>query len=299
MDFRQVLSERQKQINEAIVEMLDARFDDDRDAGQLYKAARHALMSGGKRLRPILLTSACELCGGRSENSMYAAVALEFIHTYSLIHDDLPAMDDADRRRGEPTVHKLFGEGMAVLAGDALLTEAFGILADVPGQDRLPEDRCLSVIRVVAQSSGVLGMVGGQELDLLSEGRDIDLATLDRLHYRKTSAMIEGALKAGAILGGGDEQQTRQLADYGKKIGLAFQIRDDLLDVEGDPDKMGKNIGGDAEHFKATYPAIAGIEASRLRMDSLISDAIAELETFGEKAWFLIALARLIGERNR
>jgi len=299
MDFKKALNSKRDLVNLAIEKTLDERFGEGREESVLYKSCKHALSAGGKRIRPALILNACEICGGKVEDAMYAAVAMEFIHTYSLIHDDLPAMDNADKRRGQPTIHTIYNDGIAVLAGDTLLTEAFAVLAKGPEVRKLKAETYLDVVAVVAAGAGVDGMVSGQELDLESEGKQIDLPTLQKLHYQKTAAMIKASLKAGALLGGADTNQAERLADYGDKIGLAFQIKDDLLDIEGDPIEMGKNTGGDENLNKATYPALIGLEKSREEMMSLINGAIDLLEPFGDDGWFLRHLAVLIAERSK
>ncbi len=294
--FREALTEGKARIDAALVDALDRRFGVERDGSVLYKAARHALLSGGKRLRPLLIVKTCELFHDDPSRALYAAVAMEFIHTYSLIHDDLPAMDDAALRRGHPTVHTLYGDGMAVLAGDALLTEALVLLAEGPENGDVSATVLLEVLRLMAEAAGVRGMVYGQEMDLRGEGRRISLDELKKLHRHKTGALLRASVDVGALLGGADAADRERLVRYGEAIGLAFQIRDDLLDIEGDPVLLGKD-GSDLKNEKSTYPALLGLEGSRKAMHNLIDEAVNLLEPFGEQAVFLSDLARYIGAR--
>jgi geranylgeranyl diphosphate synthase type II len=218
------------------------------------------------------------------------------IHTYSLIHDDLPAMDDDDLRRGVPTNHKVFGEAIAILAGDALLTEAFTLLSDT---GTLPPETALQLIRVVADAAGYRGMVGGQVVDMLCQNKPVDLEIVQYMHSRKTAALISAAAQAGALAGGGTAEQVAELAQYGGAVGLAFQIADDILDVEGDPVLLGKSTGADAARGKATYPAIMGLERSQEAAQDLINQALTALDGFGPGADPLRALASYIVTRKR
>ena len=299
MILAEALRARKAVVDKALADALDACFPGNSQSGGLSRAMHYSLFAGGKRFRPILLLFSSELCGGTVEHAMYAAVAMEFIHTYSLIHDDLPAMDDAEIRRGQATVHRKFGEGLAVLAGDGLLTEAFSILAQGPPVRVLECERYFDVVKLIADASGVRGMVRGQELDLLYEGKNVDSATLKIIHEHKTAAMFRASLAAGAVLGGGSREKVDRLTDYGTLIGLAFQIRDDMLDVEGDPDLVGKDLGADRKKGKSTYPALYGAERAGKEMDSLIRDAVDLLSPFGEKAWFFAEIANLIGTRSK
>lgn len=299
MDFKKSLDIKCDLVNSELIKILDKRFGDNREESVLYKSCRHALLAGGKRIRPALVLNACEICGGEVLDALYAAVAMEYIHTYSLIHDDLPAMDNADLRRGKPTIHTIYNDGIAVLAGDTLLTEAFAILAKGPENKKLDASVYLDVIRVIAEGAGVNGMVSGQELDLQSEGKQIDFETLKKLHYQKTAAMIRASLTAGAMLGGGSKEQVEKLYKYGEKIGLAFQIKDDLLDIEGSPEEIGKTTGGDQTNEKATYPALIGLSESKQEMMRLVDEATGLLESFGDDGWFLRHLAVMIAERTK
>jgi geranylgeranyl diphosphate synthase type II len=264
----------------------------------IFEAARYSLLAGGKRLRPILCLAAAEAVGGECSAVLPVACALEFIHTYSLIHDDLPAMDNDDYRRGRLTSHKVFGEDIAILAGDALLTEAFQLLTRrelLPGIDPA---RLLDVACEIAKAAGWFGMVGGQVLDVQAEGKSLDREALQRVHRLKTGAMILVSLRAGAILSGAPEEALTALSDYGKRIGLAFQIADDILNVKGDRALMGKGTGSDAARGKVTFPSLMGIEASRAEAEVLIGEAVAVLAKLDLRADPLRWIARYILERN-
>jgi geranylgeranyl diphosphate synthase type II len=230
-------------------------------AARLYEAMRYSLLAGGKRLRPVLVLAACEAVGGRLEAAMGLACAVEMIHTYSLIHDDLPCMDDDDFRRGRPTNHKVYGEAIATLAGDALLTDAFKVLASKSAHNAQPKI-VLETIAELAQAAGSAGMVGGQVIDLLGEGKAKTIEELEELHAKKTGALFLASVRGGARLGGASEAQIESLDAYARALGLAFQVVDDLLDVQGTPEQMGKRTQKDQERGKATYPAILGVERS-------------------------------------
>jgi geranylgeranyl diphosphate synthase type II len=264
----------------------------------LFQALRYSIFAGGKRLRPILCIAAAEAVGGIVETVLPAACALELIHTYSLIHDDLPAMDNDDYRRGKLTNHKVFGEGMAILAGDALLTEAFHLLSGGDLVQKNSPDRIIAVIRELSEAAGFFGMVGGQVMDMKAEGKRVDLSTLYYIHTRKTGAMIKASVRAGAILAGAPEERLKALGDYGEHVGLAFQIADDILDVEGDPGQLGKETGADDSRKKATFPALIGVEASKEKARNLIEKALGAIVLFDEKADPLRWIARFIVERK-
>ena len=268
---------------------------------RLLAAMRHAVLGGGKRLRPFLLVETAAIFGGAQDGALLAGCALECLHCYSLVHDDLPAMDDDDLRRGRPTVHKAFDEATAILAGDALLTLAFDILA----RDAVHADASVRITLVseLARASGIGGMAGGQMLDLAAEGRFAAKRTLDEseiitLQAMKTGALIRFACRAGAILGKADAQARAAVDRYGVAIGQAFQIADDLLDVEGDAATLGKAAGKDAAAGKATLVAALGISAARTRLDALIAQADSALAPFGAKADTLRAAARFIAQRQ-
>lgn len=289
------LSERKAQIEHALNGYIPCGQN---DPSLIVQAIRYSLLAGGKRLRPVLCLAAAEAVGGEGGAVLPAACALEMIHTYSLIHDDLPAMDNDDYRRGIPTSHKVFGEDVAILAGDALLTEAFRLLTDREGMPGMPPERLLDVAREVAEAAGHLGMVGGQVQDIRAEGEAVGLETLHAIHRQKTGALLRVSLRAGAILAGAGEDALARLSDYGGKIGLAFQIADDILNVEGDPLLLGKGTGSDAARGKVTFPALMGVEASRARAAELVGDAILSLAAFDDRAAPLRAIAGYILKRR-
>lgn len=264
---------------------------------KIYEAMRYSLLAGGKRLRPILCLATCELMGGTSEMAMPTACALEMIHTMSLIHDDLPAMDNDDYRRGKLTNHKVYGEDIAILAGDGLLAYAFEYVA---AQTRnVPSDRVLQTIARLGRTVGAAGLVGGQVLDLESEGRsDISVETLSFIHTHKTGALLETSVVSGAILAGADDDRIQGLSRYAKNIGLAFQIVDDILDITATQEELGKTAGKDLQAQKATYPSLWGLEESRVQAKQLVDSAIAQLEVYGDKADPLRAIASYIVTRK-
>jgi len=265
---------------------------------KLHQAMRYSVFAGGKRIRPVLMMAACEALGGQPEQVLPAACAIEMIHSYSLIHDDLPAMDDDDFRRGEPTNHKVFGEANAILAGDALLTEAFILLSSADVWPGVGAEKRNTVISLLARSAGSRGMVGGQVVDMESEGQEIDLPTLEYIHTHKTGALILAAIKAGAIIGDADQTQWRALCRYGEAAGLAFQVADDILDIVADQSELGKDVGSDQNRGKATYPALLGLEGARVRARELRDVALSSLDVFGESARPLREIARYIVDRS-
>jgi len=264
----------------------------------LSEAMRYSVFAGGKRVRPILLLAAAGAVGGDGEAVLPAACAMEFVHTYSLIHDDLPAMDDDDYRRGQPTSHKVFGEAVAILAGDALLTCAFEVMAGPDLTNRFAPAVLLEATHCLAHAAGFSGMVGGQVVDMASEGRAVPLDVLEYIHRHKTAALLGAAVTIGGLLGGGSAPQLAALKRYGRAAGLAFQIADDVLDVEGDGAALGKQTGQDEKHGKATYPALLGMEASRHRAAALLDEALEALSDFDAAAERLRQLARFIVNRK-
>ncbi len=248
----------------------------------IHAAMRYCVFAGGKRLRPVLCIAAAEVCGGRREDAMAAACALELMHTYSLVHDDLPCMDDDDLRRGRPTCHKVYGEGMAVLCGDALLTEAFVVLA---------RSKSVEMIAELASAGSSRKLIGGQVLDLEGEGKSLSLEELIRIHEAKTAALLTTAIRLGAMSAGGDEAQIAALTKFGHALGLAFQVIDDILDVTQTTENLGKTAGKDAAVAKATYPAVMGLEESRAEAARLTAEALEALAVFGEKGGRLMAIA--------
>ncbi len=266
---------------------------------KLRESIVYSLSAGGKRIRPVLCLASYEACGGKTEEVVPYASALELIHTYSLIHDDLPAMDDDDLRRGKPTNHKVFGEGMAVLAGDALLTEAFYLLSHKRhAVSSIPQTAIIKVINEIAAGSGIYGMVGGQAQDLLSENEDPDAETLSFIHRCKTAALITAAVKAGGILACCSEGRLAGLESYGQNTGIAFQVIDDILDVEGETELLGKTAGSDEKKKKMTYPKLYGIEESKRKARELVEKALDALNVFDESADALRAIAQHLLERR-
>jgi len=265
---------------------------------ELHHAVHYSLFAGGKRLRPTLTIAAAEAVGARAEAVLPVACAFECIHTYSLVHDDLPAMDDDDLRRGRPTCHKVFGPAMAILAGDALLTEAFALLSNPAHVGHLDPRLLRTVIHEIALAAGSQGMVGGQAVDILSEGKVIELSLLQYIHTHKTGALILCALRAGAHLGGATAVQLDAITRYGKAVGLAFQIADDILDIEGEEAMRGKKIGGDASRGKATYPALVGLDAAKREAQRLLTEALDALASLTHQADPLRAIARFIVSRK-
>jgi len=260
------------------------------------RAMAYSLFPGGKRLRPVLALEACRVVGGRLREVLPAAAAIEMIHTYSLVHDDLPALDNDDLRRGRAASHRMFGEAMAILAGDALLTHAFETLATAPGSHS-DAARRVRAIAALARAAGVTGMIAGQVLDLEAEGRPFSLPGLERIHRGKTGALIRASLEMGGILGGGRASEVRALCEYGAWVGLAFQIVDDVLDLEGSAEGLGKSVGKDARDRKATFPALLGVPASKRRAAKAARAAVAALRPFGSRAARLADLAGFIVER--
>jgi len=297
LDLNAYLKERKQKIDEAIDHYLPGGEQSPED---LFKAMRYSLFAGGKRIRPILCLAAAETVNPSclSDALLPVACSLEYIHTYSLIHDDLPAMDNDDYRRGNPTSHKVFGEALAILAGDALLTEAFSLMTRRDLKAASTPENLLRVISEIATAAGAFGMVGGQVDDVQAEGKPGNLDTLHRIHARKTGAMIVVSLRAGAILAGGTEADISALTDYGHKIGLVFQIADDILNVEGDRTLLGKNTGSDAARGKMTFPLLLGVETSRQKALSLVEEALSDLEVFDNRATPLRLLARYFVERR-
>ncbi|MGA2781804.1 MAG: polyprenyl synthetase family protein [Smithella sp.] len=294
MFLKAYLQDRQKIVEEALEHYLPG---EDNIPADIYKAVRYSVFNGGKRIRPILCLAAAEAVGGDLGQAIPVACALELIHSYSLIHDDLPAMDDDDFRRGKPTCHKVFGENIAILAGDALLTEAFVLLSHME-KVRLSAERRLAVIQEIAQAAGIHGMVGGQALDVLSVKFVSDENTLHEIHRRKTGALIVAAVKSGAIIFNVRKDKIQALAEYGINLGLAFQIADDILNVEGDRELMGKETGSDAAHNKLTYTSLLGSDLAKEKLAKYIDAAVASLSGFDERARPLIVIARYIMERK-
>ncbi|PSJ62289.1 polyprenyl synthetase family protein [Pseudaminobacter soli (ex Li et al. 2025)] len=297
--FEARLEARAEQVEALLRRLLDDRLLPGEIARpqQLFSAMRHGVLNGGKRLRPFLVLESAALFEADAEAALRVAAALECVHCYSLIHDDLPAMDDDDLRRGQPTVHKAFDEASAILAGDSLLTYAFDILADTA--TALPAERKLALVLGLARAAGPGGMAGGQALDLEAERSSPDEAGIIRLQAMKTGALIRYACEAGAILAGAQEEDRERLAEFGSAIGLAFQLADDLLDLTADAETMGKATGKDAAAGKATLAALHGIDWTRAQLRGLVAQAHALLEPYGERADLLRQAASFIAERSK
>ena len=297
MELKEYLEKKRFQVDAALDKYLPQPHG---SLAEHFKAMRYSVFAGGKRVRPTLCLATAESLTTYPDDYPEAiwltVCALECIHTYSLIHDDLPAMDDDDLRRGKPTNHKVFGEAIAILAGDALLTEAFVLLGDY--RTLLPE-RSVRLIRVIARAASYRGMVGGQVVDMLSQNKPADLETVLQMHSRKTAALIAAAAEAGALAGMGTESQVAALARYGRSVGLAFQIADDILDIDGDAELLGKSTGADLARGKVTYPAAVGLQRSQEDARELVKDALATLDGFDAGADPLRALAGYIITRKK
>ncbi len=291
-DLKKYIAEKKEKVEEFI----KAYFTPSIKPSILHDSVLYSLTAGGKRLRPVLCIASYEACEGKKDITPYAT-AIEFIHTYSLIHDDLPSMDNDDLRRGKPTNHKVFGEGIAILAGDGLLTEAFRILSNPAYADVEPSN-LIKVIHELSSSAGVYGMVGGQAMDLISEGKEPDRDSVEFIHLNKTAKLISASVKSGAILASADEEKIKRIEKYGLSIGLAFQIIDDILDIEGSTEEIGKPKGSDIERGKMTYPRVYGIAQSKKKAEELIDKALNALETFDHKAEPLREIARYIIKRT-
>ena len=285
MDLKRYLAARARLVERA----LDARFP--RDASRLRQAMRYSLLAGGKRIRPVLALAAGEVCGARPHLVLPFACALEMVHTYSLVHDDLPAMDDDDLRRGKPTSHRVYGEGLAILVGDALLTEAFRVMAAARG---VSPARVLGAVAEVAAAAGEAGMVGGQALDLAAEGSRASFARVRDIHRRKTGALLRSAVRVGALVAGAAPRVLRRLTAYGEHLGLAFQIADDILDAAGGPEADGRT---DRELGKATYPGVLGVGGARAAAARERDAALAAVRTLGPRAEPLRRLAAFVVAR--
>ncbi|MEH1838892.1 MAG: geranylgeranyl diphosphate synthase CrtE [Nostoc sp.] len=287
------LKERQKLCDTALDRAIPIIYPE-----KIYEAMRYSLLAGGKRVRPILCLATCEMIGGTIEMAMPTACAVEMIHTMSLIHDDLPAMDNDDYRRGKLTNHKVYGEDVAILAGDGLLALAFEFVA-IETPQNVNRELVLQVIARLGRALGAAGLVGGQVVDLESEGKlDISLETLNFIHQHKTAALLEACVVCGGIIAGASPEDVQRLTRYAQNIGLAFQIIDDILDITSTQEQLGKTAGKDQKAQKVTYPSLWGLEESRSKAQELVKAACAELEPFGEKAKSLQAIAHFIISRN-
>ncbi|MGH7819771.1 MAG: polyprenyl synthetase family protein [Candidatus Binatia bacterium] len=293
MTIERELRERAERVDVALERLLA----DVTDAVEprLLESMRYSLLTGGKRIRPILVLAAAELAGGDAGRVMPFACAVEMVHTYSLVHDDLPAMDDDPVRRGRPSNHVVFGDGIAILAGDALLTEAFAVMSRAAGS--FPAERVVAAIAELALASGAQGMIGGQTADLLAEGAVAALERIESIHRRKTGALLRAAIRIGAILGGADAELLSRLTRYAERIGLAFQVADDLLDETGRTEATGKAARRDRELGKSTYPSVLGVEEARAALRRLLDEAMVAVDGLGERAELLRVIARTIVSR--
>ena len=295
MDIGDYLKGKKRVIDEALKQVIPKETDFPQS---LHEAMRYALFPGGKRIRPILAIAAYEVIGGRGDGILPYACALELIHTYSLIHDDLPALDNDDYRRGKSTTHKVFGEAMAILAGDALLTEAFRVMSTQGFGGEVDPRVAIEAIGEISRAAGSAGMIAGQVVDMESEGKKVELPILEFIHTHKTGSLILVCVRAGGRLAGATDAEMDALTRYGKAIGLAFQIIDDILDVEGSGVSMGRPPGVDSARNKVTYPALLGLEESKRRFNELIGKAIEAMDLFGDRGEPLREIARYIGSRS-
>ena len=293
--IKQYLDERKTLVDKALQKFMPRPSG---LASDVIKSMNYSLFAGGKRIRPILCIAGAEAVGGSTDSVVPVAYAIELIHTYSLIHDDLPVMDNDDFRRGKPTNHKVFGEAVALLAGDGLLTLAFNLMAGYGGEKDLEKKALLRVIDLIASAAGYKGMVGGQVVDITYEGKKPDPAVVEYIHRHKTAALIAVSVTAGTILAGGNKDEEKSINRYGQQIGLAFQIADDILNIEGDKGSMGKGTGSDKERGKITYPSVFGTAESKKIQKELIENAIESLKIFDNRAEPLRDLARYIINRK-
>lgn len=293
MDFKEELKEKVKFVDEYMEKFLPP---EDKYPEIIHKAMRYSVFAGGKRLRPIMVMEACRAFGGDVKKAMPFACAIEMIHTYSLIHDDLPALDNDDYRRGRLTSHKMFGENMAILAGDALLHHAFETMAEACV--KMNDIKYTKAMLAIAQGAGINGMVAGQVVDVISEGKEIDKDTLDYIHKNKTAAMIIGALKAGAEIGGASDEEIKNIERVGELVGVAFQIQDDILDVTSTLEELGKPINSDEKNHKVTYATMFGVEdASKIVLD-MSNEALEILHSMGDRMEFLERLTEYLIRRK-
>ena len=290
-NLTEYLAERRTLVEDALVSAVPIAFPE-----TLYESMRYSLMAGGKRLRPILCLAAGEMLGGTAEQLMPTACALEMIHTMSLIHDDLPAMDNDDFRRGKPTNHKVYGDDIAILAGDALLAYSYEIVAE--RTQNVDPVRVLNVVGRLGRAVAAEGLVGGQVVDLQSEGKQVTLETLEFIHAHKTGALLEVSVVSGAILAGADDETVARLTEYSRDIGLAFQVVDDILDVTATSEQLGKTAGKDLLAEKATYPSLLGLDGARQKAADLIAHAKEILIPYGDRAMPLKAIADYIANRT-
>ncbi|EGT3848197.1 polyprenyl synthetase family protein [Clostridioides difficile] len=294
MEFKQCLKEKASFVEKVLKEYMPKEEGYQKT---VIEAMNYSLSAGGKRLRPILTLEACKIVGGNEDEAIPFAIAIEMIHTYSLIHDDLPALDNDDLRRGRPTNHKVYGEAMGILAGDALLNYAFEVMLAGSINKENPE-KYLKAINEIAKGAGIYGMIGGQVVDVESENKQIEKEKLDYIHMNKTAAMMVGCMRAGATIGGANSEQMEKITKYAKNIGLSFQIVDDILDIVGDEAKLGKKVGSDIENHKSTYPSLLGLDKSKEIAHNLIDEAKKSIEKLSDDVDFLKGLAEYIIDRE-
>jgi len=293
MDIRQYISDSKKIVDQYLEKLLP---DENQVPATIHKAMRYSVFAGGKRVRPILVLASGESLDGNQSVLFHLGAGIEMMHTYSLIHDDLPALDNDDLRRGRQTCHKVFGEAMAILAGDALMTRCYQVLASLPGTSDTVR---IKIISEIAHATGtVKGMIGGQVVDLESEGKPFNADLLEYIHHSKTGALLTACVRCGALAAGASSAELKDLTGFGGKIGLVFQIVDDILDVTASSEELGKTAGKDEKVEKATYPALYGLETSRKKAHELVESALQDISTFGEKADKLRYLARFIVQRT-
>ena len=293
MEFKQTLKQRANQVESLLKEYMPS----EEGYQTIMESMNYSLSAGGKRLRPILTMEACKVVGGNVEDAIPFAMAIEMIHTYSLIHDDLPALDNDDLRRGKKTNHIVYGEDMAILAGDALLNYAFEVMLS-NSIDKENPNKYLNAINEIAKTSGIYGMIGGQVVDIQSENKQISKEMLDYIHNNKTAAIIIGCMRAGAIIGDATQEQLEKITKYAKNIGLSFQIVDDILDIVGDESKLGKKVGSDIENHKSTYPSLIGLDESKNIAYELIQEAKESINSINKETKFLSDLADYIIDRE-
>lgn len=294
MEFKQCLKEKASFVEKVLKEYMPKEEGYQKT---VIEAMNYSLSAGGKRLRPILTLEACKIVGGNEDEAIPFAIAIEMIHTYSLIHDDLPALDNDDLRRGRPTNHKVYGEAMGILAGDALLNYAFEVMLAGSINKENPE-KYLKAINEIAKGAGIYGMIGGQVVDVESENKQIEKEKLDYIHMNKTATMMVGCMRAGATIGGANSEQMEEITKYAKNIGLSFQIVDDILDIVGDEAKLGKKVGSDIENHKSTYPSLLGLDKSKEIAHNLIDEAKKSIEKLSDDVDFLKGLAEYIIDRE-
>ncbi len=293
MDIREYLSGLRTAVDEYLCRLLPAV---DENPPTIHRAMRYSVFAGGKRLRPILVLASGESIGGPRDALLHLGAAVEMMHTYSLIHDDLPALDNDDLRRGQPTCHKVFGDAIAILAGDALLTRCYQVLCELP---KVSDFTRMAIVREIAYATGTVeGMIGGQVVDLESEGKEIDAPALEYIHRSKTGALLTACTRCGALAAGAGPERLSALTEFGRKIGLAFQIVDDILDMTASSEKLGKTAGKDQKVKKATYPALYGIEVSRQKAEELVAAAMLEIRDLGPRAEPLRGLAQFVCSRT-